>query len=70
MRSTTGDITNRVRKSANPISTWLGGVLPAPMAWRRMPNTITMRVKAVIMRRIAGSMVTAVIRSRTWIVSE
>ena len=70
MRSTTGDITNSVRNSANPISTWLGGVLPAPIAWRRMPSTIMMRVKAVIIRRVAGSMVTAVIRQQTWIVSE
>ncbi len=70
MRSTTGDITNSVRNSDRPTSTWLGGAWPAPMACRRMASTITMRVKAVIISRMDGSMVTAVISSSSWMVSE
>ncbi len=69
MRSTTGAITNSVRNSDSPSSTWFGGVCPAPIAWRRMPSTMTMRVKAVIISRIAGSSVSAVISTSTCSVS-
>ena len=65
----TGDITNSVRNSASPISTWLGGVWPAPMACRRIDSTITMRVKAVIISSAAGSSVTAVINASNSMVS-
>ena len=68
--STTGAITNSVRNSERPISTWFGGVWPAPSAWRRMPSTITMRVNDVIISRMAGSSVSAVIRIRICSVSE
>jgi hypothetical protein len=40
------------------------------MAWRRMASTITMRVKAVIISRMAGSSVSTVIRIRICSVSE
>ena len=66
----TGAITNSVRNSARPTSTWLGGVWPAPIAWRRIASTITMRVNAVIMSRMAGSSVSTVIRIRICSVSE
>ena len=68
--STTGAMTNSVRNSARPTSTWFGGVWPAPSAWRRIASTITMRVNAVIMSSIAGSNVSAVISIRICSVSE
>jgi hypothetical protein len=43
----------------------LGGVWPAPIAWRRMPSTITMRVNAVIISTMAGNSVSAVISKST-----
>ncbi len=67
--SITGAMTNNVRNSARPTSTWFGGVWPAPSAWRRMPSTITMRVNEVIISRMAGSSVSAVISSRICSVS-
>ncbi len=67
--SRTGDITNSVRNSDSPIITWFGGVWPAPSACRRMPSTITMRVNEVIISRIAGSRVSAVISASTCSVS-
>ncbi len=70
MRSTTGAITNSVRNSDSPTSTWLGGAWPAPIAWRSSASTITMRVKAVIISRMDGSMVTAVISSSSCSVNE
>ena len=70
MRSTTGAITKKVRNSDRPISTWLGGAWPAPRAWRRMASTITMRVNAVIISRMDGSSVIAVISTRICSVSE
>ena len=63
-------MTNSVRNSASPTSTWLGGVWPAPMACRRMASTITMRVNAVIMSMMAGSSVSTVISIRICSVSE
>ena len=63
-------ITNNVRNSDRPTSTWFGGVWPAPSACRRIASTITMRVNAVIISRMAGSSVSAVIRIRICSVSE
>ena len=68
--SITGAMTNNVRNSARPISTWFGGVWPAPSAWRRIDSTMTMRVKAVIISSTAGSSVSAVISASSWRVSE
>ncbi len=49
-----GDITNSVRNSAIPTSTWLGGVLFVPIAERMKPSTIRIRVNPVTVNRIAG----------------
>src|SRR6185437_13962462 len=49
-----GDITNRVRNSAMPTSTWLGGVVEVPIAERMKPRTMRIRVKPVTVNRIAG----------------
>ena len=59
-RVSTGDITNSVRKSASPSSTWFGGVDCVPSACRRKPNTMMIRVNEVIISAIAGSIVNAV----------
>jgi hypothetical protein len=40
------------------------------MAWRRIASTMTMRVNAVIISRMDGSSVTAVIRISSCSVSE
>src|SRR5580698_4077568 len=50
----TGDITNSVRNSDRPTSTWLGGVVVVPSAWRISDSTMMMRVKLVIISTIAG----------------
>ena len=50
-----GAITNRVKNSAIPTSTWLGGVLCVPSALRMKPSTIRIRVKPVTVNRIAGT---------------
>ena len=47
-------MTKNVRNSASPISTWLGGVVCVPSAWRSNDSTMTMRVKLLIIRMMAG----------------
>ena len=47
--------------------TWLGGEVCVPSAWRNSESTMMMRVKAVIMSRIAGRKVSAVRKSSVWI---
>ena len=47
-----------------------GGDWPAPIAWRRIASTITMRVKEVIISTMDGSSVTAVISINSCRVSE
>src|SRR6202042_488436 len=59
-----GDITNRVRNSAIPTRTWLGGVVLVPSAERMKPRTIRIRVKPVTVNRIAGISESPPIRSR------
>ena len=66
----TGVMTNNVRNSERPISTWFGGVCGVPSAWRRIASTMTMRVNAVIDSTSAGSTVSAVISASTWMLSE
>src|ERR1700754_2200697 len=63
----TGDITNSVRNSERPSITWFGGVLFVPSAWRRKPSTMMMRVNDVIISKMAGSAVSAVINASIWI---
>ena len=70
MASSVGAITNRFRKSARPTSTWLGGAVGVPMAWRSKDNTMMMRVKPVIISNSAGRKVSAVRNSSVWIGSE
>ena len=41
--------------NARPMSTWLGGSCWVPSAWRKSDITMTIRVKLVIMMRIAGA---------------
>ena len=53
---------NRVRISAIPISTILGGVCWVPMAVRRKENTTIYRVKEVIMTTIEGRIIMMVVR--------
>ena len=50
-----GAITNRLRKSASPITTWFGGIAGKPSALRVSESTITMRVKLVNMTSSAGA---------------
>ena len=52
--SSTGDMTKNVRNSASPISTWLGGEVCVPSAWRSSDSTMMMRVKLLIIRMMAG----------------
>src|SRR3954467_439309 len=65
-----GDITKNVRNSDRPVITWLGGAACVPMAWRNSDSTITMRVKPVIISRIAGRNDSAVKNSSVWIGTE
>ena len=46
---------NRLRNSASPASTWLGGVCCRPSALRVRPSTTKILVKLVQVSRIAGS---------------
>ena len=50
-----GPITKKVMNNARPTITWFGGVCGVPRACRSRPRTITILVKAVIERTIAGS---------------
>lgn len=46
--------------------TWFGGDDCVPKAWRNKESTITMRVKPVIINRIAGKKDSAVKKSKVW----
>ena len=59
----TGDIMKKVRNSASPSSTWLGGADGVPRALRSRPKTMMMRVKLVIISKIAGRKVREVINT-------
>ena len=50
-----GIITNSVRNSAIPTSTWLGGVFCVPIAVRMKPSTIRIRLKPVTVNSSAGT---------------
>ena len=56
-----GPITKNVMNNARPTITWFGGVCGVPRACRSSPRTMTILVKAVIERTIAGSSVRNVI---------
>src|ERR1700712_239705 len=65
-----GDITKKVRNSDSPVMTWLGGAACVPMAWRNSDSTMTMRVKPVIINRMAGRNDSAVKNSSVWMGTE
>jgi hypothetical protein len=66
MRSPTGAMTKKVRNRARPTSTWLGGEVWVPMAWRSSDSTMMMRVKLVIISSSAGRKLRLVSSSRVW----
>ena len=53
-------MTNRVKNSASPTMTWLGGADWVPRAWRSSESTMMMRVKLVIINSAAGKNVSEV----------
>src|SRR5256885_269717 len=63
-------MTNSVRNSDRPMITWLGGADCVPSAWRISDSTMTMRVKPVIIKRMAGRKDSAVKNSRVWMGTE
>ena len=54
-----------VMNMASVVSTWLGGSCCVPIACRSSPKTTTIRMKLVVMRRIAGAKLSTVSRSIT-----
>src|SRR5918911_550623 len=56
----TGLITNRVRNSAMPASTWFGGTVVSPSALRVRDSTTRILVKLVHMSSSAGATPSAV----------
>lgn len=63
-------MTKKVRNSDSPMMTWLGGEACVPSAWRNSDSTMTMRVNAVIISRMAGRKDSAVKNSSVWIGTE
>ncbi|MNP44002.1 hypothetical protein D3C76_1378480 [compost metagenome] len=61
--SITGDIIKKVRNRDNPSSTWFGGAEGVPSAFRSKPKTMMMRVKLVIISKMAGIKVSAVMKT-------
>jgi hypothetical protein len=55
-----GFMTNKVRKTARPIKTKLGGMLCNPKACLSMENTIKIRMKLVMSMSAAGKKDSAV----------
>src|SRR4051812_28139164 len=53
-------MTNRLRNSAKPTTTWLGGMACSPRAFLVSESTMTMRVKLVIIMSSAGATVSSV----------
>src|SRR3954462_10193489 len=51
---TVGPMMNRLRNSASPASTWLGGMLVMPSALRVMPRTMKILVNEVQSSSSAG----------------
>src|SRR3954449_1145834 len=55
MADTVGPMMNRLRNSARPARTWLGGMLVSPSALRVMPSTMKILVKQVQSSSRAGA---------------
>ena len=62
MSDQTGSIIKKVKKSASPIKIWLGGDCCVPRACRIKAKMMIIRVKEVVMIRIAGASVRMVSR--------
>ncbi len=60
----------KVRNRARPTSTWLGGEVWVPSAWRSSESTMMMRVKLVIISSMAGRKLRPVSSSSVWIDSD
>ena len=60
----TGYMMTKVMKIARAASTWLGGMVWMPMAWRMKWKTMMIRVKEVMVRRMAGARERMVMRKR------
>src|SRR3954447_20390253 len=61
-----GCITNSVRNSAMPTSTWFGGALGVPRPVRMKPRTMRIREKPVSVNSSAGTSVIPPSMSRIW----
>src|SRR3954454_20583414 len=61
MSEKTGPITNRVRNSAMPVSTWFGGEVGSPSAFRVSARTTMILVNDVHRRSTDGAMESTVI---------
>src|SRR3954468_1745112 len=61
MSEKTGPITNRVRNSAMPVSTWFGGEVGSPRAFRVSARTTMILVKEVQSSSTDGAMESTVI---------
>src|SRR5947209_18621356 len=61
MSESTGPITNRVRNSAIPVSTWLGGEVCRPSALRVSPSTTMILVNEVQSSSADGATASTVI---------
>src|SRR4051794_31515915 len=60
----TGAMMNRLRNSARPASTWLGGTPCSPRAFRVNDRTTKILVKLVVISRTAGTTDRSVTASR------
>ena len=65
MRSPVGAITNSVRISASPVSTWVGGTCGVPIALRRIDSTTATRTKQVVISSANGTSDSAAIARMT-----
>ena len=65
MRSPVGAITNSVRISARPVSTWVGGTCGVPIALRRIDSTTATRTKQVVISSANGTSDSAAIARKT-----
>src|SRR5688572_33052231 len=63
-------MTRNVMNIESPISTWLGGSCWVPIAWRSSDSTMMIRVKLVIISRIAGASERTVIKMMICIADE
>src|SRR5262245_39496828 len=60
----------KVMNSDRPMRTWLGGNCCVPTAWRSRERTMMIRVKLVIISRMAGARERTVRKTTSWRVAE